>query len=48
MEQIAFRERGTGVSVSAVHAENATIFRYRCGFAIRYILHDDGDIELCI
>lgn len=34
--------------ISKIYIENATIFRYRCRFIVRYILHDHGDIELCI
>lgn len=34
--------------LSTLYIENATIFRYRCRFIVCYILHDYGDIELCI
>lgn len=34
--------------VPTVYVENATIFRHRRGDIIRYIMFDNGDIELGI
>lgn len=48
MGQTEIRKRRARNSLPTLHIENAAIFCYWRCVIIRYFLHDNDDIELCV